>query len=164
MVHFQLRPDRCRWSVGTAGFIECDPGPYDAVQRVVLVAAVAQSPAPRTLQWDAADVTLEYADGRFEQFSLAALPRASAGQPSRRSVVAGPLQHDQGAAASRHRVVQQYANISTSASNVVGVSITGQVMLRANDSTCSDALYADDLQGKVLVFARTPPTVGDAAA
>jgi len=164
MVHFEMRPACCRWSVGTAGFIECDPGPYGAVQRVLLVAAVKQSPAPRVLQWDWADFTLEYGDGRREQFSLAALPRASSGQTTRRSVFGAPAQHDGGAAAPSRRVVQQYASISTSASNVVGVSVTGQVLLRANDSTCCDALSADDLQGKVLVFTGTPPASGHAPA
>src|SRR4051812_26329192 len=66
LVRFQLLPGVCRWSVGTSPFIECVPGQYTGIDKVQIVAAVRRDSAHRVVQWDSAEVTFHFGDGRSE--------------------------------------------------------------------------------------------------
>jgi hypothetical protein len=159
LVRFQLQPGLCRWSVGTSPFIECVPGPYRAIEKLQIVAGVRRVNAHRIVQWESAEITLHYADGRREEIPLAALPRAASGRATRRSVyVQEPAQ---GAGTGDNTMLHQYAEVSAISDAVVGVTVTGQVLLRANDSLAGAAvLQPDDLQGRVVVFAQRTPGDG----
>jgi hypothetical protein len=163
MVHFELRPEHCRWSVGTAEPIRCDAGAYRAINRVLLVAAVRKSRAMRVVQWDAVELALKYADGNEERIQLGALPRASSGLKTRRGVFA-PTSSAGGNGGANDGRVQQYADIATRDSNVIGVAITGQVLLLANEpGGVEEVLDPDDIQGSIAVYTEGLPTNGAGA-
>ena len=165
MVRFKLTPEHCRWSVGTADFIDCGLRPYGSITKFRLVAGVRQAGAPRTVQWESADVTLHYRHGDRETFPLMTLPRAANAQASRRAATAPP-HPDRGAPSGNGSgMLRQYADVSTENGNVVGMTITGQVTLRANDrGAMTDVLDPEDLQGSIVVFMDQPKRAATASA
>lgn len=145
-VRLDVKADgECLLSVGTGDYVRLVTEPFGWVERVQ-VAAIAGTCAPeRAMQWDSIEVIFRFADGTNETCTSSCLPRVVTGSRLRRAA--------QACGAAPARPPRQFADIATGARDVVGVSVRGQVTLRANESPgAASPLAADDLMGSILVF------------
>ena len=143
-VRFQLKPDECLLSVGTADYLRTSVAPYQWIDRVQIGALTSTAAPARTITWDFIEIDFRFRDGRTETHRSNCLPRVTTKAPLRRSLQAQEPSRS---------YPRQFTEISTHSKDIVEVKVRGQVTLRANDQT-NDAfpLLAEDLQGRIHVF------------
>ncbi|MDB5293199.1 MAG: hypothetical protein JWL69_4440 [Phycisphaerales bacterium] len=147
-VRLDVSSKGAQWAVGTNRFIGCSCKPFDEIEKIQVVATAANGIPDRLVQWDQLEVTFRHADGRSETHVSSCLPRVCTAQPPRRSARSKLVSsHD----------LQQFAEIVPTGGHVTAVQVRGVVTLKAGDDRNGvPKLRADDLQGKVLVFAKNP--------